>query len=282
MCKPAFAGGDRFFVAPTDRNQNAALSREELTMTLKLLAALAALPFVACTGTVPSSDKDTVVGTDSGTVTDTNVTNPPEHSGGLRAMAFYPWNTDTNVPTKVVDQDGNVLGNTDTDIDNLPVGPITIWATNHPEMTTLGGEPFQLDTDDVDEATFYLASRDDEIIEDTIVPMYLIFEEAPQYFCESKGCDYPYTDSGTCTLRIDSETQWIYVEDGILHGSTSDAFGGAGAYTVMPKGNSIDVTSADPVVEIISSWLDDDLSFGYISSNTVGEISFMVSCSLRP
>ena len=245
---------------------------------LKYLAALAALLLIACTGPGPSSDKDTVV--DSGIVTDTNVTHPPEHSGGLHALAFWATDTNTNVPTSVVDEDGNVLGNTDTDILGLPVGPLTIWAANHPEMTTLGGQPFQLNSDDVDEATFYLASRQDEIIEDTIVPMYLKFEEAPQYFCESKGCDYPYTNSGTCTLVIDSETQWIYVEDGILHGSTSDAFGGVGSFMFELLDNgSIEVSSTNPSVEIIEVAMTDS-SFSYTATSQTLESSFVVNCSL--
>lgn len=108
--------------------------------------------------------------------------------------------------------------------------------------------------------------------------------ELPQYHCESYGCNYPY-DGGpdSCSFPNDSENQWIHKDtNGILHGSETDSFGGAGGYTLSQIDDDFIVESNDGLGEVVDSHFDPEtLEFGYVATSEAFEVAFEVICRLR-
>ncbi|MDQ5952512.1 MAG: hypothetical protein QG626_641 [Patescibacteria group bacterium] len=229
----------------------------------KILWALAALSLFACDGG-PSGDghsKDKDTGT-------------PANTGGLFVHATYGGATEI---CTVNSPNGEELGSTEDTILGLAPGDLD-FQLGDLSKKTLNWVPFHV-TDGGD----YLTGGGHAIIEkDQVAQAEVNLEAYDQYHCASFGCDYPY-EGGGCTSPNDSEDQWIYVgDDGVLHGSESDSFGGIGALTVSLNDSSLVVTSLIESDTIMSPNFDSGtLEFSYTINNDAAQATVYVSCNLK-
>lgn len=235
-------------------------------MSTKFLWALAALSLFACDGGGPSGDGHHTDDTDTGST--------PANTGGLFVHATYAGATEI---CTVNSPDGEELGSTETTISGLAPGSLN-FQLGDMSKTTLDGVPFHV----TGGGDFLTGGGHATIEKDKVAQAEVTLEAYDQYHCASFACDYPY-EGGGCTAPNDAEDQWIYVgNDGVLHGSESDSFGGIGALTVSLNDNNLTVTPLDENTAILSSSFDaESLSFEYMLNNDAAQATVSVSCELK-
>lgn len=231
----------------------------------KILWALAALTLFACDGGGPSGDGHHTDDTDTGV--------PPGESGSLFVHATYGGATEICT----VNSPNGELGSTEETISGLAPGSLD-FQLGDMSKTTLDGVPFHV----TGGGDYLIGGGHATIEKGAVAQAEVTLEQYPEYRCQAFVCDYPY-EGGGCSQPMDPEDQNIYVDnDGMLHGSDSDYFGGQDGIVKLNGDGTITVTTRDELTTVIDSYLDaTELSFGYTLNNDAAQVTFSVGCSLK-
>ena len=247
------------------------------------LWAIAALSLIAC-GPNPGGNTDTTNSSCTECMVDSDGNEYPLGTGAIFVHATYELEQEV---CQVLDEDGNVIGNTEVAIFGLDPGVFN-FALGDPDATTLDGRPFHVvnpyfaPTQSVPDETYTFGDSTVSVVAGEITQAEVLLERAPQYHCVSYQCDWPY-EGGVCESMLGSEDQWIYVDSNdVLRGSDDDFFGGQYAGVITLNDDTLEFDNSDPN-QVVMEWHFDAqfLSFGYTLNNNAAQAAVSVSCNLK-
>jgi hypothetical protein len=235
----------------------------------KLLWALAALTFVACTGTGPSGDGQTDIDPPDTGDTDTN----PQSGGSLLVHD--------------AEYDGTIESCSVNDVNNVAIGETEEIVTRNPgsfiyrlgdnTMLSIDGLPFHVASN----GDFTHAEETVEILKSpNPTEAWPELVMAQQIQCVATDCDFPY-EGGACEGDTHPDPrQWVYVDStGVLRGSETVTDVVSGVEMTLDADGVFTVTATDD--SVIESWTLDPsrLRIEFTYSNYPFEVAQQVVCS---
>lgn len=245
------------------------------------LWAIAALSLIAC-GPNPGGNTDTTNSSCTECMVDSDGNEYPLGTGAIFVHATYELEQEV---CQVLDEDGNVIGNTEEAIFGLDPGVFN-FALGDPNETTLDGRPFHVTAS----GDYTTGNSSVDVIADKIAQAEILLELAPQYICGYSMCDYdpiPTNIPNTCESDITyDDKQWIArLADGALQGSQNNQFGSQGRDDDVWSLNDAGVltySGGDPVTVVTDiEYNTADQSWTYLMYNPELEFALTVSCVLE-
>ncbi len=244
------------------------------------LWAIAALSLIAC-GPNPGGNTDTTSSSCTECMVDSDGNEYPLGTGAIFVHATYELEQEI---CQVLDEDGNVIGNTEEAIFGLDPGVFN-FALGDPNETSLDGRPFHVvnpyfaPTQSVPDETYTFGDSTVSVVAGEITQAEVLLELAQQHQCSAQNCSFPY-EGGSCNGDVfDDPPQWVYVDlDGIIHGTENSSVVSGVEMTLID--GTFTVTATDENREIVDFSLNEEtltLSFTFV--NEAFEGAQQVTCS---